>query len=253
MSTWDPALYDSKHAYVFGYGEQVVDMLAPQPGERILDLGCGTGHLTARIAESGATVHGVDASAEMIETAKQQYAGILFEVADARTMEFAEPFDAVFSNAALHWIHEADRVVRRIAVALRDGGRFVAEFGGKGNVGAIETGIRHGLEVVGVSPASVFPIWYFPSIGEYTQLLERKGLTVEYAALFPRTITLDDPEAGLRDWLRMFAGKAIQAVPAEQLAPFFAAVESKTRVQLHHEGAWHADYRRIRVIARKPG
>ena len=207
MTAWDATLYDDKHAYVYGYGREVVDMLDPKPGERILDLGCGTGHLTHEIATRGAEVFGVDSSAEMIAQARAKYPALTFELANACTMKFDVPFDAVFPNAALHWIHEAEQAVARIAAALKPGGRFVAEFGGKGNVAAIQAGIRHALLTMGIDEASVFPIWYFPGIAEYSQLLENNGLETQWAAMIPREVLLEDPETGLRDWICMFAGK----------------------------------------------
>lgn len=253
MTKWDASLYDDKHAYVFAYGREVVDMLDPKPAERILDLGCGTGHLTNEIAGRGARVVGVDSSREMIAQARAQYPALEFHVADARTMKFETPFDAVFSNAALHWIHEAGEVIARIAEALRPGGRFVAEFGGKGNVVLIQDGIRHALRAVGIDPSAVFPIWYFPSIAEYSKLLDEKGLEVLWAALIPRDVVLDDPVTGLRDWVRMFAGNALEVVPAQRIEEFYGVLETRCRVQLYRDHAWHADYRRIRVIARKVG
>lgn len=253
VKEWNPTLYDGKHAYVFGFGREVVDILEPGPGERILDLGCGTGHLTQEIAARGAAVVGVDHSPAMIAQARAAYPALDFRVADARTMQFDTRFDAVFSNAALHWVHEADQAAARIAAALRPGGRFVAEFGGRGNVAVIQEGIRRGLAAVGVDAGGIFPIWYFPGIAEYSQLLENNGLEVTWAAIIPRDVVLDDPELGLRDWLRMFAGKALQAVPEKRVKDFYAAAEAYCTVQLFRDGAWYADYRRIRVVARRVG
>src|SRR5262249_35286620 len=138
---WDPALYEDKHAFVWRHGASLVELLAPQPGEHVLDLGCGTGHLTAAIAKAGACVVGIDQSPEMIAQARKHYPNLRFESGDARRLAFAEEFDALFSNAVLHWISEAELVVQSVARALKPGGRFVAEFGGKGNVRAIITGL----------------------------------------------------------------------------------------------------------------
>ena len=118
---WDAKLYDAKHDFVWKYGSDVVSLLDPKAGERILDLGCGTGHLTAQIAESGALVTGVDRSAEMVAAARSAYPNLKFEVADARNLNFREEFDAVFSNATLHWIHEPERVLQGVWKALRPG------------------------------------------------------------------------------------------------------------------------------------
>src|SRR6202043_2259805 len=114
QAEWDANLYDAKHAFVWKYGADLVPLLAPQPGERILDIGCGTGHLTAQIAESGARLVGVDRSPEMVKAARKVYPNLQFEVADARALRFHNEFDAVFSNATLHWIQEPEPVIRGI-------------------------------------------------------------------------------------------------------------------------------------------
>ncbi len=134
IAAWDAKLYDDKHSFVWEKGKGVVELLAPQPGERILDLGCGTGHLTAEIAAVGAHTVGIDQSADMIAQARRQFPDLRFEVCDAREIPFTGEFDAVFSNAALHWIPEAEKVIRGVARALKPNGRFVAEMGGKGNI-----------------------------------------------------------------------------------------------------------------------
>jgi len=132
VTTWNPEFYDARHSFVWQRGADLIDLLDPQTEERILDLGCGTGHLTAQIAARGAEVMGIDSSAEMIEEARKHYPALEFRVADARDFSLGQPVDAVFSNAALHWIQPAERVVSCVWKALKPGGRFVAEFGGKG-------------------------------------------------------------------------------------------------------------------------
>src|SRR5580700_8966364 len=139
--TWDSSLYDDRHSFVWRAGASLVELLDPKPGERILDLGCGTGHLTAKIAEAGVEVTGLDSSTSMIAQARQNFPGLKFSLADARDFRFDRPFDAVFSNAALHWIHDAEAVVRSIAAALRPGGRFVLEMGVRGNIARIRKAI----------------------------------------------------------------------------------------------------------------
>src|SRR5262245_22336955 len=140
--TWDAGLYDGRHAFVWRHGASLVELLAPKPGERVLDLGCGTGHLTARIAEAGAVAVGLDGSAEMLKQARAAYPQLEFVQADARDFRFDEPFDAVFSNAVLHWINEPAAVIRCVRDALKPGGRFVAEFGGRGNVRAVVAALQ---------------------------------------------------------------------------------------------------------------
>ena len=227
---WDAAAYDSRHSYVARLGAGLIDDLNPQPAERILDLGCGTGHLTGIIAESGAMVVGIDQSPEMIGQARQNYPQLNFELADAATYHTDQPFDAVFSNAALHWIQPPEPVVEAISSALKPGGRFVAEFGGKGNTKSI-------LSATGRNP------WYFPSVAEYASLLERHGLEVVRAVLFERPTPVEG-ENGLRDWLQMFYKPPLPLDVIER-------AEAQLRPQLYRDGVWCIDYRRLRIAAKR--
>jgi trans-aconitate methyltransferase len=244
--SWDAGLYDGRHAFVWKHGAALVELLAPQPNERILDLGCGTGHLTAQIAAAGARVVGLDHSAEMLSQARSAYPHLEFIQADARSFAFADPFDAVFSNAALHWITEPATVVGRVRDALKPGGRFVAEFGGRGNVQIIRAAMRAAAHRLSL-PVEESP-WYFPTIGEYAALLEAAGLEVRFALLFDRPTPLEGPE-GLRDWVRMFGHRELAMVPPEQREAFFLAVEEAARGPLFRDGGWTADYRRLRIVA----
>jgi trans-aconitate 2-methyltransferase len=232
---WDAARYQARHSYVFAHGEDLLDMLAPRRGERILDLGCGSGQLTAKIAESGAEVIGLDRSPEMIAEARRNFPALTFTVADAANFTIDAPADAVFSNAALHWVKDAEGAAKSIAHALRSGGRFVAEMGGKGNIQGILAVLR---EVAG----PVETPWYFPSVGEYTSLLERHGFEIEFATLFDRPTRVEG-EDGLEDWLRMFAASMItdQQI-SEMVRPL--------RPKMYRDGGWVLDYRRLRVIAK---
>lgn len=245
---WDPRLYDARHGFVSRFGEALIELVAPQPGERILDVGCGTGDLARQLAERGAHVVGLDHSPEMIAEARARYPDLTFILGDATRFACAEPFDAVFSNAALHWIRPPEDAVRCIAAALKPGGRFVAEFGGKGNVAGIADGIRHARYAL--TGEDHPPTWFFPSIGEYASLLEAHGLEVRSAWLFDRPTPLDG-EAGLRDWLAMFAGEMLRGLAAEDKARVTALAERNLRQALYRDGQWFADYRRIRVIAVK--
>jgi trans-aconitate methyltransferase len=248
-NSWNTTLYDQKHAFVFEYGKSLLPLLNPQAGESILDLGCGSGHLTHDIAQSGAHVIGVDSAASMIEAARVSYPNIEFLVADARTFSFPFAFDAIFSNATLHWIPEADVVVQHIVTALKTGGRLVAEFGGKGNVALITTTVQQSLwEVAQVKAHSG---WYFPSIGEYTSLLERYGLAVQSAVLFDRPTPLEDGDRGLRNWIQMFGGNMLTGVSDDGKQQVLARTEEKLRDRLYKDGQWFADYRRLRIVAIK--
>jgi len=248
---WNATLYDQQHAFVWQYGEDLVKLLAPQPGERILDLGCGTGHLTQQIAEAGARVIGIDSSPSMIEQARANFPAREFELADAEAFSFPEPFDAVFSNAALHWMKKADRVAECVSRALKTGGRFVAEFGGKGNVKEVLAAVQAALAAMGATqPQGVNP-WFFPSVGEYSTLLEARGLSVVFASLFDRPTRLEDAREGMKQWLRMFGGDFLGKQPQEWQDQFCAHFEDAARPKLFRDGAWFVDYKRLRIVALK--
>jgi trans-aconitate methyltransferase len=249
-SQWNAELYDDKHSFVWRMAAGLLDLLQAKPGERILDLGCGTGHLTGQIAASGAKVVGVDRSPDMIQQAREKYPNLQFEVMDGREITFAEAFDAVFSNATLHWIKEPEKVIEGIANVLRPGGRFVAEFGGKGNTKELLAAVArawHKLGIPGVAPKP----WYYPSIAEYSSLLESHGLEVTFATLFDRPTPLEDGERGLRNWLTMFGGTFQDKYANDQRDAFFAAIEQEARPALWRDGQWVMDYRRLRFVAQK--
>jgi trans-aconitate methyltransferase len=246
---WDAALYAGKHSFVFEHGRGLVSLLDPRPGERILDLGCGTGQLTKAIADAGAHVVGIDSSPGMIEAARARYPDLEFERADARSFSFPEAFDAVFSNAVLHWVLEAESVVRRVSGSLKPGGRFVAEFGGRGNVARIADALRDALREEGRADEGTW--WYYPTVGEYSALLEKHGLEVRFATLYDRPTKLEDGERGLRNWVEMFKGEVFAGVGADAKERILKGVEDKLRGLLFREGSWHADYRRLRVVAFK--
>jgi trans-aconitate methyltransferase len=248
---WDASLYDDKHSFVWKYGEEVIELLAPRAGERILDLGCGTGHLTNKIAASGAEVVGIDISRDMVGQARALYPDLRFELGDAASFHFDEPFDGVFSNAALHWVEEQDRVTECIRKALKPGGRFVAEFGGKRNTQAIKDALYHAVAAAGFSITEEVKFRFFPSIGEYATLLEEHGLTVKYARYFERPTALEGGESGMRDWLEMFANNVLDSVPEEKRGEVIRLAEKRLQPELYREGRWFADYRRIRVVATK--
>jgi SAM-dependent methyltransferase len=225
---WDAALYESGFQFVWKHGAGVVSLLEPKPGERILDLGCGTGHLTAEIAATGASMLGIDASPAMIAQARQNFPKLSFQLVDAAEFRSESLFDAVFSNAALHWMPDPDRVAAAVAGVLKPGGRFVGELGGKGNIAAIAGAIRSDIYN------------YYPSVSEYGAVLERNGFEVRLMELFDRPTPLEGGENGLREWIQTFRGD--NSRPVEE-------VEAELRPLLFHDGRWVADYRRLRFIA----
>lgn len=251
---WDASRYDAAHSFVWERGRGVVELLAPARGERILDLGCGTGHLTAQIAGSGAEVVGIDSSEDMVRVASENYPHIRFEVADARSLPFEDEFDAVFSNAVLHWVRPPEAVVESVRRALKPGRRFVAEFGGENNIKTIMTAVGQALDALERNDARVYrPNKYFPPLGEYISLLESRDFRVAYSDHFERPTPLDGGEDGLRRWLRMFGWDYLSPLTPSQREEVVANIENATRPVLYKNGAWTADYWRIRFEAFKPG
>ena len=241
---WDAARYQDKHAFVWRYGADLLELLEPQRGERILDVGCGTGQLTDEIAHRGAQIIGLDNSAEMLADARKNFPGLTFVLADAASFDFPEPFDAVFSNAALHWVKDAEGAVASIAGALRPGGRFVAEFGGKGNIASVQAALR---KILGAVADDQSP-WYYPSIGEYAPILERHNLEVRNAILFDRPTPLDG-ENGMDHWLRMFMQTYLRQFSPERANEIVDELVEELRPALYRDGVWTVDYRRLRVVA----
>jgi trans-aconitate methyltransferase len=246
LSSWNPEQYEGRHSYVWQMGGKLIELLQPREGERILDIGCGTGQLTAEIAASGAHVVGLDSSPEMLGQARQNYPHLKFALADATDFRFEEPFDAVFSNAALHWVKDAEASVKCITAALRPGGRFVAEFGGKGNIPEILAALR---AVFGAAAVELCP-WRFRGIGEYATLLERHGLEVQQASLFDRPTPVEG-EHGMEDWFAMFCGIYFKQLNAKETGRKLHELVEYLRPKLYHEGVWTLDYRRLRVVAVK--
>jgi trans-aconitate 2-methyltransferase len=237
--------------FVFG-GERIVELLAPQAGEKILDLGCGTGDLTD-IAQSGACVRGIDSSCSMICAAQVNYPDIHFSVADARSFQVKKPLDAVFSHEVLHWIKERDAVINCVEQALNPGGRFVAEFNWEGHVGAIVCAHLSVVlsEISGQEPEAHNP-WYCPSIDEYAGLLQQHGFDVREAVLVePPTPPLQGGRWGLESLIQRFAGEFWWELSEDVRSHVINQVAERWRPALDRDGNWIADYRRIRVRAIK--
>lgn len=244
MRTWDAAIYDRDYAFVAEYGEELLEWLAAEPGETIVDLGCGTGVLTARIAESGASVIAIDADSAMIDAARERVPDADLRIADGHDFSVAEPVDAVFSNAALHWMPAPVEVLGCVSDALRLGGRFVAEMGSAGNVAAVTAAVDQACEEAGLQ-APNWP-WFFPTPAQYAAMLEDAGLEIRALEFRdrPTRLTGDD---GLADWLAMFARETLGNAPPSVLE---RATEI-ARPVLWRDGAWWADYRRLRFRAVK--
>jgi trans-aconitate 2-methyltransferase len=248
---WNTSLYDGKHSFVWKYGEEVIELLAPMAGERILDLGCGTGHLTSRIAASGASVVGVDQSPAMIESAKRNYPELQLVEADATSLNFYVQFDAVFSNATIHWIKDQGGLAAAIWRALKPGGRFVAEFGGKGNLSAVREALKRAMANIGRQLTNGGLERYYPSIGEHATLLEANGFRVTHAWHFERPTRLENGEQGLATWLETFADNILETLTPDQRSTVILDIQSQLRDSLFRDESWFADYRRIRLVAIK--
>jgi len=248
-NTWDPETYEARHSFVWQLGEDLVELLNPKPGERILDLGCGPGQLSNKIAERGADVTGLDASPEMIGQARQNFPKLRFVLQDAARMVFENDFDAVFSNAALHWMLDAEGVAKAVARALRPNGRFVAELGGRGNIRQLVSSIENvaARRLGGSTPTSRN---YYPSIGEYATLLEAHGFEVRFATLFDRPTALEG-EKGIETWIRQFKWYYFEPLPPAERERALQEVVEDLRGKLFHDGRWYADYRRLRFVATK--
>ncbi len=246
--SWDPARYARNARFVSDLGAPVMDLLAPRPGERVLDLGCGDGVLTEELVRRGCQVVGVDGSEAQVAAARAR--GLDVRVADGQSLEFEREFDAVFSNAALHWMKRPAAVIEGVARALRPAGRFVAEFGGAGCVAKIVAALDAALARRGLSAARLSP-WYFPSADEYRALLEQRGFVVDSIALFPRPTPLPGDVTG---WLETFAESFTRALPAGERRDFLEEVRDALRPELvDRDGVWVADYVRLRFAAALAG
>ena len=245
---WNAQLYNLQHDFVSRYGEDVLALLKPKPGEHILDLGCGTGSLTHQIAESGAVVTGIDSSPDMIKQAQRDYPQISFMVGDGEDFHLSASMDAVFSNAALHWMHHPNKVIACVYKCLKPNGRFVFEMGGFGNIQHVLEFIRVAAAEYGVTTAPF--VNYYPKIGEYAHLLEAQGFLVTYTELIDRP-TLLEGEDGLRRWISMFRSAVLEKIPNNRQDEFLNRAEELARPYLYRDHKWWADYVRLRGFVLK--
>ena len=245
--TWDPQAYEQNGAFVHGLAGGVLEWLDAKPGEYILDLGCGDGQLSKRIVAAGANVLGVDASAEMIAAARERWVEV--EHASAESLPFGDGvFDAVFSNAALHWISDQDAMLDEVRRVLKPGSRFVAEMGGHGNIAAIRVALTAALMRHGFGDCED-GVNYYPTPESYSRRLERHGFMVEQMSLIPRPTSL--PEGGMSAWLRTFRRGVLESVPDMLRDTIVEETSALLEPALRdEEGNWVADYVRLRFIAR---
>lgn len=248
---WNAVLYDKEHDFVSNYGRDLIEVLNPKAGEHILDLGCGTGDLAHQLSLAGCMVTGIDSSEQMIEEAKKKYEGIEFACTDARDFEMNDRYDAVFSNAVLHWIKDQDAVLENIFYHLKSGGRIVAELGAKGNVEKIRTELKKVLKKHGFTTQAAISNWYFPSVAEYADKLEQYGFEIRFIENYDRPTPLKSTDNGIVDWLEMFGGSFFEGIDEINKTKILYEVQENLKHDLYKNGVWIADYRRLRFWAEK--
>jgi len=246
--SWSADVYEHNARFVSDLGNIIVQWLAVEPDERVLDLGCGDGVLTQELVAAGAEVLGIDASEDMLASARER--GLNVELMDGHALTFDNEFDAVFSNAALHWMWQPEKVIAGAFHALRPGGRFVAEMGGFGNVAAIDAVLRAvGLGAVGNKVQNTH-LCYFPTPNAYSALLEQAGFKIERMELAPRQTPLP---TGLEGWLETFRQPFFDQFDEDTREKVLQQVLAALKPDLCDEnGLWWADYVRLRFIAIKP-
>lgn len=243
---WDAQHYQQNHDFVFQYGKSLLELL-PKVPLTILDVGCGTGELSHQMTELGHHVLGIDASPEMIRQAQNQFPGELFQVADALTFEGSHSYDVLFSNAALHWITDHQQLLSQFQELLKTDGWLICEFGGAGNIAKITAAFEAELEKLGKSYQSPF---FFPSCEAYQPMLEAHGFQVQLLQEYDRPTPLKGTE-GLRNWLKQFFASSLSELSEEKQEQVLAGVEESLRDSCWKETYWEADYRRIRMVAKK--
>ncbi|MBQ7795802.1 MAG: methyltransferase domain-containing protein [Lachnospiraceae bacterium] len=246
---WNAKDYTDNFAFVHQYGEDVVALVDAEPGSYVVDLGCGNGALTEKLKERGYRVLGVDASADMLETAGKLHPDIDFLKADATEFVLDEKADVIFSNAVFHWINAdmQEKLIENVSAQLKIGGQLVCEFGGNGCAESVHESLSRGFAKRGLSYVKEF---YFPTIGEYAPILEKFGFRVEYAVLFDRP-TVQKTENGLEDWIRMFNKKPFEGMEPELMQEIIDETVEDLREKLYVNGKWIVDYVRIRFKVRK--
>lgn len=245
--TWNPETYNRSARFIIEFGKPVIQLLNPQAGERILDLGCGTGILARELMDKGCEVVGLDSSAEMVEAAKS--IGVDARLIEGVEFESQRKFEAVISNAAIHWMPDKYLVVRKVWQALKSGGRFAAECGGDGCLRIVREGMKIALGKRGIDYKARNP-WKFCEYSEFSEILKAQGFKIEYIARIDKPTELS--EGGLREWLKIFATSHTEGFTDEEKEAFYDEVEAYCKPMLFKDGKWYVDYVRLRFLAVKP-
>lgn len=245
---WNAALYDTRHHFVAEYGKGLLENIPDNPKQSILDLGCGTGTLTAQLSALASQVTGIDSSPDMISKAKEQFAHIPFKVCDALKLPFMQEFDVVFSNAVFHWIANHDLLLKNIRQALRPHGCLVCEFGAKDNIATIENAFIQATKKLGISYKTKFN---FTTTEKFSALLEKNGFIIDTIHDYDRPTPLSNGQEGLRNWIKQFFASELAGIPENLHDDIFRNIEKRTENTLWNGSEWVADYRRLKVIAHK--
>ena len=244
---WNPETYSKNARFVSDLGAPLFDLLQLQPGEKVLDLGCGDGALTEQLVAAGGIVLGVDASVAQVQATQQR--GIAAQVYSAEELPFCEEFEAIFSNAVLHWVADQPTALAHIFRALKPGGRFIAEMGGFGCVNTIRQALHETLRARKLDPWDYDP-WFFPSVAEYSSLLQAQGFEIDSILLFPRPTPLPGDILG---WLETFAQPFLHTFSPNERAACLEEVRTRLQPTLYREDSgWTADYTRLRFRALRP-
>ena len=248
MSEWNAVLYDNKHDFVAEYGKGLLEFVPENKAQRILDLGCGTGTLTAQLACLAQTVIGVDSSASMIKKAREQYPALTFSVCDALLLPFEAQFDVVFSNAVFHWIKDHDALLQNVLKVLKPNGWLVCEFGAHGNIATIEKAFMEACKDFGYQ---YHPRFNFPTSEHFADLLQASGFMIDKIYDYDRPTPLKDGERGLENWMKQFFASDLELMSEKMQDEIIHKVQDATRETLWDGKEWVADYRRLRAVAHK--
>ena len=246
MGDWNAMLYDNKHDFVSEYGKGLLEFIPKNKNQSILDLGCGTGMLTAQLLNLADTVIGVDSSASMIAKAKNQYANIQFEVCNALALPFEKQFDVVFSNAVFHWITNHDALLKQVHKVLKPNGLLVCEFGANGNIATIENAFMSACQDF---QYKYTPKFNFPTVDDFFGLLKKNNFMIDKIYDYNRLTPLKDNERGLANWVKQFFASDMELMSEKMQDEIIKKVEDLTKEHLWNGDEWIADYRRLRVIA----